>query len=498
MTVTVIGTGYVGVTTATILANAGYTVYAIDISEDRLQALREGRSFFYEEGLNPLVKKAVDAGSLIPTTSYAEAIPKSSFVFSCVGTPDNPDGSSNLTYIYASAKEAAKYIAPGSIYVQKSTVPVGTGRKVLKSFEGKDVSYVSNPEFLREGTALLDTLFFDRIVVGGSDQTALDKVIDLYKAVEKNQENMAKIAGIKPKSSSVLHLDVAQGNNEQQTNGTNKYCEQAAQADEVAERQELSSVSGSARQQGEAVRKPGGEYIKTNLDSAELIKVTANAFLALKISFANSIAQLADKTEADVVEVMNAVGADPRIGRAFLNAGRGYGGGCFPKDVAGLISSAASYGVDMDIMQSASQLNEEMPGYIVGKATKILGNVKGKKAAVLGLSFKAGTSDARKSPGVKIANLLSKAGAQVRAYDPEANGEAKADLARAVGTSDSLDEVVSGADLVFIATDWPQFKDMDLTSLAGSMNGKVFVDCMNCIDPSQAKKAGLHYIGVGR
>lgn len=195
---------------------------------------------------------------------------------------------------------------------------------------------------------------------------------------------------------------------------------------------------------------------------------------------------------------MNAVGADPRIGRAFLNAGRGYGGGCFPKDVAGLISSAGSHGVDLQIMKSASQLNEQMPGYIVGKASKIIGSVRGKKAVVLGLSFKAGTSDARKSPGVKVANLLSRAGAKVCAYDPEATHEAKDDLARAVGTSESLQESIKDSDVVFVATDWPEFKNIDLTSLAKNMKGKILVDCMNCIDPQKAQDAGLQYIGIGR
>lgn len=442
-TVTVIGTGYVGVTTAAILANAGYTVYAVDVSDDRLQALREGRSFFYEEGLNPLIKKAIDQGTLIPTLSYEESIPQSAFVFSCVGTPDNPDGSSNLTYIFESAKKAAGLIKPGSIYIQKSTVPVGTGRQVLQEFAGKNIAYVSNPEFLREGTALLDTLFFDRIVVGCSDQKALDKVIALYKDVEAKRQESADIAGIKYK-----HIQ--------------------------------------------------GEYIKTNLDSAELIKVTANAFLALKISFANSIAQLADQTEADVVEVMDAVGADPRIGRAFLNAGRGYGGGCFPKDVAGLISSAENYGVDLQIMKSASQLNAQMPEYIVKKVSSEVGGYQGKKVTVLGLAFKSGTSDARKSPGIKIANLLSSFGAKVQVYDPQANGEAKQDMPDTITVKESLSEATKDAEIVFIATDWPEFKNMNLTKLAKNMNVKILVDCMNCIDHINIQTSELKYIGVGR
>lgn len=442
-TITVVGTGYVGVTTAAILANAGYKVYAVDVSDERLQALREGRSFFYEEGLDPLIAKAVKDGSLIPTLSYEESVPNSSFIFSCVGTPDNPDGSSNLTYIVAAATETAKYIKPGSIYIQKSTVPVGTGRKVMEIFKSKNISYVSNPEFLREGTALFDTLYFDRIVVGGDDKEAVNKVLDLYRQVEKNRNAIAKLGSIKTKQAQ-------------------------------------------------------GSYIATELDSAELIKVTANAFLALKISFANSIAKLADQTDADVTEVMDAVGADARIGRSFLNAGRGYGGGCFPKDVSGLISSALQHGVDMPIMLAATDVNDSMAGYIAEKAEKALGTLKGKKVAVLGLSFKAGTSDARKSPGVRLANVLQGHKAQVSVFDPQANGEAKDTLNRSIEIVGSAEEAFSGADAVFIATDWEEFKDMDFKKLADSMRGDLLVDCMNCLDASAATGAGLRYIGVGR
>lgn len=442
-TVAVIGTGYVGVTTSAILANAGYKIYALDISEDRLQALREGRSFFFEEGINPLIKTAVDNGNLIPTTSYEEAVSNSKFVFSCVGTPDRPDGSSNLDFVFAAAEECAKYIQPDSIYIQKSTVPVGTGKKVSEAFIGKNVAYTSNPEFLREGTAVLDTLFFDRIVVGGSDKEAVNQVLGLYKDVEKNQQEIAQLAGIAPK--------------------------------EIK-----------------------GEYIATNLDSAELIKVTANAFLALKISFANSIAQLADKTDADVVEVMNAVGADPRIGRAFLNAGRGYGGGCFPKDVKGLISSAESYGVNLEIMKAADELNQQMSDYIVGKAKQKIGDFKDKKATVLGLSFKAGTSDARKSPGVKIANILDKAGAHVSAYDPEASEEAKEDLADSVAIVSTAAEAIDGSDVIFVATDWPEFKSLQMSELKSAMSGSLLVDCMNIYDSKEASAAELEFVGVGR
>lgn len=429
-----------------MLAESGVKVYALDVNQERLESIRRGRSFFYEEGIDPLVKHAVDSGLLIATDSYEESIPSSDFVFSCVGTPDNPDGSSNLSYVYSAAESAAQYMRHSVIYVQKSTVPVGTGETVEANFAKlkKSVHYVSNPEFLREGTAVLDTLWFDRIVVGGSDQKACQAVIDLYKLIEKHRSAIAARSGIK------------------------------------------------------GPREHEGQYFTTNRNSAELIKVTANAFLALKISFANSIAKLADKTGADINEVMDVVGADRRIGRAFLNAGRGYGGGCFPKDVSGLISSGADHNVDLQIMTAASDVNATMPGYIAQKAQVKLGSLRNKKVAVLGLAFKAGTSDARRSPGVTLANLLNRQGATVKAFDPEANGEAEDELNPRVTVSDSIEAAVEDAAAVFVVTDWPTFLNYDLKKLAKLMSGDLFVDGMNAYSAPAVKAAGLNYIGVGR
>lgn len=446
-TITVIGTGYVGLTTAVLLAHAGHTVYALDINQDRLSAIKSGKSFFYEEGLDPLVKAAVDNKSLIPTDSYDDAIPKSSIVFSCVGTPDNPDGSSNLSYIFSAAEQAGALMGPDTIYVQKSTVPVGTGTKIEQLFHAfhKNIRYVSNPEFLREGTALSDSLYFDRVIVGGQHPDANEAVTNLYRDIEANRDTITKQANITP------------------------------------------------RQAKEA-------YINTTLNSAELIKVTSNAFLALKISFANSIAKLADEVDADVSDIMDAVGADQRIGRAFLSAGRGYGGGCFPKDVSGLISSAAQHGVDLSIMHAANEVNESMPGYIANKAKEAFDDntIEGKRLAVLGLAFKSGTSDARKSPGVKLANILSHAGATVTAYDPQANDEAKPDLRKAVELKTSVDSAIKDADAIFIATDWPEFKSLDFAKLSQRMRGNLIVDAMNCLDEKAITDGDLTYLGVGR
>jgi UDPglucose 6-dehydrogenase len=444
-TITILGAGYVGLTTAAILANSGYKVYLIEPNPKRLKVIKTGKSFFYEQGLDPLVAKAVKEKSLVPTDSYDEAVPHSQVIFSCVGTPDNPDGSSNLSYVFASAEAAAKLMKPGSIYVQKSTVPVGTGKAVSERIakHQKKFSYVSNPEFLREGTALYDSLYFDRVVVGGNSHVANQKVLDIYVDVETSRDQLATLAGVEKGS----------------TNGA---------------------------------------YIETNLNGAELVKVTANAFLALKISFANSIAKLADQVGADVNEIMDAVGADKRIVRAFLNAGRGYGGGCFPKDVSGLISSAEGFGVDMPIMAAVTDVNESMAGYIAGKAQNALGTLSGKRVAVLGLAFKAGTSDVRRSPGIKLANILARSGAIVTTYDPEANGEAREVLGPDVNVKHSIEKAIKDVDAVFLATEWPEFITYSAESIAKHMNGNLLVDCMNIYNSTDAENAGLAYIGVGR
>lgn len=445
-TITVLGAGYVGLTTAALFAHAGYKVYAVEPNPERLQAIKQGKSFFYEAGLDPVIKTALDSGSFIPTDSYEESIPDSDVVFSCVGTPDNPDGSSNLTYVFSAAEKAGELMKSGSIYVQKSTVPVGTGAEIESLFKAKNygISYVSNPEFLREGTALHDTLLFDRVVVGGNDEASADVILDIYRQLESRRADILRIAGL-------------ESNNKQ------------------------------------------GEYIATGLASAELIKVTSNAFLALKISFANSIAKLADKSGADIVEVMDAVGADSRINRAFFNAGRGYGGGCFPKDVSGLIASGLNHGVDLEIVQATKSVNDSMPGYVAEKLQDALGgSLTGKHISVLGLAFKAGTSDARKSPGVKLANLLAGQGALVSAYDPKATQEAEHDLVPEVNLTERLNDSITQAEAIVVATDWPEFKDMSAAELASLTNARIILDSVNTLSRSVYIAAGFRYLGIGR
>jgi len=447
-TITILGTGYVGLTTAALTAAAGMKTYLIDPNPTRLESVRAGKSFFYEAGLDSLVADGVANGRIIPTPVYAEAVLQSDIVISAVGTPDNPDGSSNLNYVFAAASEAAQYLKPDAVYVQKSTVPVGTGNKIRQLFmnAGQNRAYVSNPEFLREGTALADSLWFDRIVVGGTDANALAKVMQLYKDIESNRTAIAGLAGL----------------------------------------------SAPANYQS-------GAYISVALESAELIKVTANAFLALKISFANSIALLADQTGADILEVMDGVGADKRIGRAFLNAGRGYGGGCFPKDVSGLIAAGLELDVSLEIMEAAQAVNEGMPGYIIEKLQDALGgSLEHTEVAVLGLAFKAGTSDIRRSPGMHIANLLTQAGSAVRVFDPKAGQEAAGQLDERVAIAESIEQAIHDAGAIVVATDWPEFVEYTPQAYAAQLQGGIFVDAMNVFNAQAFSAAGIHYIGIGR
>lgn len=446
MTITILGTGYVGLTTAVLFTHAGHTVYAIEPNKERLDIIKSGRSFFFEEGIDELVSSALETGRFHPTDSYDDNVEQSEVVISCVGTPDNPDGSSNLTYIYAAARDAIARLRDGAIFVQKSTVPVGTGEKLQEiiAVSGKNIPYVSNPEFLSESTAVADSLFYDRLVVGGNDNEALQTIVDLYKTIEDKRYDMAAIAGIAPLEKQMRH-------------------------------------------------------ITTSLNSAELIKVSANSLLALKISYANSIAKLADKAGADIKEVMDAVGADERIGKHFLGAGRGYGGGCFPKDVSGLIASGLEYGVDLEIMQAAQALNESMPGYIVEKMQNAMGgSLKGKKIAVLGLAFKANTSDTRRSPGVKMANMLCKAGAEVSVYDPKAIEEAEHELHRHARIASSTEDCITDVDAVLVATNWREFIEYEPRLFAEKMRSNLFIDAINGYDVGSIKAAGLHYVGVGR
>lgn len=458
-TITIVGSGYVGLTTAAILANVGYKVFALDTDSKKIEIIKNGKAHFFESGLDQFVKKGIDSGNLIPTLSYKEAIPESDVVFSCVGTPDKNDGSSNLEYIFASAREAAKNAKNGMIYVQKSTVPVGTGREVIKKMcranPKLEFSYVSNPEFLAEGSALFDSLNMDRVVIGSDDRAAANKVEKVFQ----------DIIDFSKKLDHKKYADYARF-----------YCDKAASKKAV----------------------PETAILLTALESAELVKVSSNAFLALKISFANNIAKLADAVGSDISEVMDGVGGDHRIDRSFFYAGLGWGGGCFPKDVSGLIAIAEKKGVDMPIMTAAVDVNTGMVEYVADKIKRSLKSRKRAVIAVLGLSFKPGTSDIRRSQSVKLANLLANRGHWVQAYDPKANGEAKPALDKSVQVFDSTYSAVAGAHCVVLATEWKDFITADWKKIKKLMKGKVVVDARNKLDEDELKKIGFTYEGVGR
>lgn len=458
--ISIVGTGYVGLTSAAVLANAGFKVFAVDVDSKKIEAIKQGRSHFFEGGLDSFVSKGVDSGNLIPTLAFEEGIPQSDIVFSCVGTPDKADGSPNLEYIYSAAESIAKNAKNGIIIVQKSTVPVGTGRKLIEHISKiapkLQYSYVSNPEFLREGSALFDTLNMDRVVVGSDDKAALDRVVEVFTAVNDFAHS----------------VDYSEFNDYRLNN--------------VAKIAPFSEIPFVER------------TFKMRLESAELVKVSANAFLALKISFANSIAKLAEKTDADIVEVMNGVGSDFRIGRAFLYAGLGWGGGCFPKDVSGLISVAKSYGVSLPIMSAAVEENQSMVNHVVRKIKDSNGGISGMNIAVLGLSFKPGTSDVRKSQSIKLVNKLFEEGAVVKAFDPQAMEEAKESLNGNVKLTGSIAECVKDSDAVVIATDWNEFKEHDWKSEKINIRGDIFVDARNCLNARDLIEAGFEYMGIGR
>lgn len=455
--ITIIGAGFVGITLAGILANTSEdtTVYLVDVNPERLDAVRRGGSFFFEEGLNPLIERAVRRGNLIPTMSYEDSVPSSQIVFSCVPTPDRADGSSNLDYVFASAKRALPLMQRGAVFAQKSTVPPGTGAKIesiMAAYDG--LRYVSNPEFLREAKAVTDTLYFDRVVVGGDDPEAVAIVLDFLRKIETNREAVRHISGL-------------------------------SRPDSMG----------------------AGDYYAVGRADAELIKVASNAFLSLKISYANVIAMLSDANGADAASVLGVMGVDNRIGPAFLNSGRGFGGGCFPKDIAGLIDASVSSKVDSGLIESVQRVNDRMPGYVIESLRRAVGgDLEGKRVALLGLAFKSGTSDTRKSPAIMLANLLHRAGAVVIAYDPEAGVEAKSekDLWAPISIISSLADALTGADCILIGTAWPEFRDFGLDEMVRIMNGNVIYDADSCFkhlssqEIHELHRRGVNYLAVGR
>jgi UDPglucose 6-dehydrogenase len=457
MRVTVIGTGYVGTVTGACLAWLGHRVTCVDTDEAKVDRLRAGISPIYEPGLEELLAAAGQRGGIDFTTSVDEPVCESDVIFIAVGTPSLPSGEANLTYLDTAARSiGAALTARGDgrgfrVIVNKSTVPVGSGNLVGALVQegmapGRQASFgvASNPEFLREGSAIHDSFFPDRIVVGCEDSRTLQTMRDLYEPLVAQQfaapEFVARPVGMTPVP-----------------------------------------------------------FVATTLTSAEMIKYSANAFLATKIGFANEMANICEKVGADVTHVMTGIGLDSRIGAEFLNAGIGWGGSCFGKDIRSLLHTAGEYGYHARLLETSLAVNEAQRLLVIQKLQEKLLILKGRTIALLGLAFKPHTDDLRDAPSLHIAGRLLHMGARVRAYDPVAM-EACREQNPGLGISycSGAREAATGADAVVLVTEWPQFADLNLAAMAKSMNRPVLIDGRNLYDPAAARSAGFDYAGIGR
>jgi UDPglucose 6-dehydrogenase len=419
----VIGTGYVGLVTAAGFAELGNEVWCIDIDEAKIEGLKAGRIPIWEPGLEELVER--HRGRLHFSTDLADALEHARLLFVAVGTPPTYSGDADLSAVRAVV--AAMPPSDGHALVMKSTVPVGTGDSIKRTFaeEGKGgFRYVSCPEFLKEGSAVKDFLEPDRVVVGDDGDWAGDAVVSLYEPL-------------------------------------------------------------------------GAPLVRTDIRSAEMVKLASNAFLATKISFINEIANVCEETGADVVEVARGMGLDDRIGPKFLQAGIGFGGSCFPKDVEALKQLAGNSGYHFQLLNSVIEVNELQKRRVLAKLQKHLGSLVGKEIALLGLAFKPNTDDMREASSLVLSARLNAAGARVRAYDPVAETEARK-LIQGVDFKTSSAEAIEGADAVVLVTEWPEFGDLDFGDVASAMRGRLVVDGRNFLDPDAVHAAGLTYEGVGR
>ena len=432
MDIAVIGTGYVGLVTGAGLADFGNSVVCADIDTNKIDALNEGKIPIYEPGLDKIVSRNVAEGRLRFTTDLADAIRSCRAVFIAVGTPPKPDGSADLQYVEDVARTIAKHMDGPKLVITKSTVPIGTGRMIetiiAESGTKHKASIVSNPEFLREGSAIEDFMKPDRVVIGASDEEAVELMKEIYAPLHS--------------------LEIP--------------------------------------------------FVVTNVESSELIKYAANGFLATKISFINEIAVMCEKLGADVQDVARGIGLDSRIGPKFLQAGPGFGGSCFPKDTSAVADIAKRYGYEFQIIEAVLRVNDDIKERMVGKVASALGgNVNGKTIAILGLAFKPETDDMRDSPTIPLIKGLQKAGATIRAYDPEAMENA-ARFFDNVTFCEEAYETANGADALVIATEWNEFRALNLDRIRKLLKQPVIIDLRNVYDPQRMKAEGFNYVAVGR
>jgi len=425
--VSVIGTGYLGAVHAAGMAELGFEVVGVDVDADRIATLGEGRVPFYEPDLEPLLRKHVESGRLTFHTDPA-AVAEADVHFLCVGTPQRPDGpGADLSFLDSAVESLRRHVRPGSLMVGKSTVPVGTAARVAESFAEYGVGLAWNPEFLREGHAVADTLRPDRLVFGVRDETSEAVLREVY-------------------------------------------------ADAIAAETPV---------------------VVTDLATSELVKTSANAFLATKISFVNAIAEVCDAAGADVTTLADALGHDVRIGRQFLGAGLGFGGGCLPKDVRAFRARAAELGIELGLLAEVDAINLRRRDRVVSLATELLGgDVRGRKIAALGAAFKPNSDDVRDSPALDVARRLAAAGARVKVHDPVAI-EAARRIAPDLEYADSAFAAAAGSDIVLHLTEWKDYRAIDPVALGEIVNRHHVVDARNCLDRARWRQAGWTYRGLG-
>ncbi|MFH1897806.1 MAG: UDP-glucose/GDP-mannose dehydrogenase family protein [Candidatus Desantisbacteria bacterium] len=429
MKICVVGTGYVGLVTGTCLAELGNNVICVDVDTEKIATLQKGIMPIYEPGLEELVHRNVKEERLSFTTSIADGVEVSDIIFIAVGTPPKDDGEADLSFVEAVARDIALNMTAYKVIVEKSTVPVETGEWVAHTIKINnknkvEFDVVSNPEFLREGTAIHDTMNPERIVIGTRSERAEKILRELYKPFN-------------------------------------------------------------------------APIIVTDIKSAEIIKHASNAFLAMKISFINAVSRICELTGADVVKIAEGMGYDSRIGKAFLNAGCGFGGFCFPKDLEAFIKISEKLGYDFELLRAVKKINEGQKGLMVKKIKDAVWIIKGKTIGILGLAFKPNTDDMRFAPSIDIIKQLQIEGARIKAFDPVAMERAEG-LLEDVEFCKNAYEVAKDSDCLVILTEWNEFRELDLLRIKETMKNPVIIDGRNIYDPAKMKEMDIRYVGIGR
>jgi UDPglucose 6-dehydrogenase len=459
MRVCVIGTGYVGLVTGVCLSHIGHDVICVDNNEEKVKIMQSGQSPIFEPGLSELMKASIEAGRIHFTTDLGAGVNHGEILFIAVGTPALPTGESDTRYVEAVARGIGNHLnGDYKVIVNKSTVPIGSGdwvrmivldgvaerQKSLVPAGGEveeeikaDFDVVSNPEFLREGSAVYDTFNPDRIVLGSNSQKAIAMMKELYAPIVSRQFAEDKMAPTVP-------------------------------------------------------------VVTTDLSSAEMVKYASNAFLATKISFINEVANICDRVGADVTQVAKGIGLDSRIGSKFLQAGIGWGGSCFPKDVSALIHTADDYGYEAQLLKSAVSVNQRQRLIVIEKLQQVLKILKGKTVGLLGLTFKPDTDDMRDAPALDLIEQLNRLGTKVKAYDPLVSQTGMRHGLSNVIVETDPERLADGCDALVLVTDWAQFRNLDYAKMSRLMTNPVIIDGRNFLDRDMLEKFGFRYVGIGR